>query len=57
MFSVYPYPMSVPLDQNGIPLGADEQSTGRYENNGVWYPNRKLEEVNNDFSSFVQHSI
>lgn len=44
MFSVYPYPMSVPLDQNGIPLGADEQSTGRYENNGVWYPNRKLEE-------------
>lgn len=44
MYSVYPYPMPVPLDQNGVPIGADEQSTGRYENNGVWYPNRKSDE-------------
>jgi hypothetical protein len=48
MYSVYPYPMSVSLDQNGVPIGADEQSTGRYEN-GVWYPNRKSDEVEKCF--------
>ena len=37
--------MPVPVDQHGLPIGADDQSTGHYEYNGVWYPNTHLEEV------------
>ncbi|CAG5098273.1 Oidioi.mRNA.OKI2018_I69.XSR.g15516.t3.cds [Oikopleura dioica] len=46
IYSMYPYPMPVPVDQHGLPIGADDQSTGHYEYNGVWYPNTNLEEDN-----------